>query len=130
MDISVSSPTVQKILKAWTGVEISTYRRLLKLEEKALEEEIELTAEQIEAIEKANSCFKERHMESSCPGELLQQDTFHVGWFKSVCEGGTVTGAMRSVICMQASCPNMRRRSSIMMFFRGTGNRTSRSRRS
>lgn len=80
--ISVSSPTVQKILiKHELG---GKYQRLLKLEEKVLEGEIELTAAQVEAIEKANPCFKERHVESSCPGELISQDTFYVGQFKGV----------------------------------------------
>jgi len=56
----------------------------LKLEEKALDQKIELTAEQIKAIEKANPCFKERHVETSRPGELLCQDTFYVGHLKGV----------------------------------------------
>ena len=46
--------------------------------------EIELTAEQIKAIEQANPQFKERHVESCRPGELLSQDTFYVGQFKGV----------------------------------------------
>ena len=82
MGISVSSPTIQKILiRHDMG---SKYQRLLKLEEKALEQEIELTPEQVKAIEKANPCFKERHVESSRPGELLCQDTFYVGHLKGV----------------------------------------------
>ena len=80
--ISVSSPTIQKILiKHGMG---SRYQRLLKLEEKALDHKSELTAEQVKAIEKANPCFKERHVESSRPGELLCQDTFYVGHLKGV----------------------------------------------
>lgn len=75
--ISLSSPTVQNILiKHEMG---SRYERLLKLEERAATEPIELTAEQIRLIEKANPCFRERHVESSRPGELLCQDTFYVG---------------------------------------------------
>ena len=82
MGISVSSPTIQKILiKHGMG---SRYQRLLKLEEKALDQKIELTPEQVKAIEKANPCFKERHVESSRPGELLCQDTFYVGHLKGV----------------------------------------------
>ena len=80
--ISVSGPTVQKILNRHN---LGTrYHRLLKLEEKALKEKIELTAEQVAAIEKANPCFRERHVESSRPGELLCQDTFYVGHLKGV----------------------------------------------
>jgi len=82
MGVSVSSPTIQNILiKHELG---SRYQRLLKLEEKALKEKIDLTPEQVRAIEKANPCFKERHVESSRPGELLSQDTFFVGHLKGV----------------------------------------------
>jgi len=82
MGISVSSPTIQKILiKRGIG---SKYQRLLKLEEQALDNKIELTPEQVEAIEKANPCFRERHVESSRTGELLCQDTFYVGHLKGV----------------------------------------------
>lgn len=78
----VSSPTIQDILiKNGMG---SRYERLLKLEERALEHKIELTAQQVARIEKANPAFKERHVESSRPGELLSQDTFYVGTLKGV----------------------------------------------
>ena len=52
----------------------SVYDRWLKVEERHLETGIELTAEQVAKIEKYNPCFKERHVESSRPGELLCQD--------------------------------------------------------
>ena len=80
--ISVSSPTIQNILIKHGMA--SRYDRLLKLEEKAATEAITLTAEQIALIEKANPCFRERHVESSRPGELLCQDTFFVGHLKGV----------------------------------------------
>lgn len=80
--ISCSSPTIQKILiRHGMG---SKYERLLKLEERALEQKIELTAEQVKAIEKANPVWRERHVESSRPGELLCQDTFYVGHLKGI----------------------------------------------
>jgi transposase InsO family protein len=80
--ISVSSPTIQNILiKHDIG---SRYQRLLKLEEKAAQEAIPLNAEQVALIEKANPAFRERHIESSRPGELLAQDTFFVGTLKGV----------------------------------------------
>src|SRR5215212_5412218 len=67
--ISVSAPTVQNILnKEGLG---TRYERWLKLEEKTAENEIELSAEQVAFIEKQNPCFRERHVESSRPGELL-----------------------------------------------------------
>ena len=39
----------------------------------------ELTAEQAQKSEKYNPCFRERHVESSRPGELLCADTFFRG---------------------------------------------------
>lgn len=80
--ISVSSPVIQKILiKHGMG---SRYERLLKLEERVLQEPSALTPEQVAQIEKANPCLRERHIESSRPGELLAQDTFFVGTLKGV----------------------------------------------
>jgi homeodomain-containing protein len=64
--ISVSGPTIQNIL-ARHGLG-SKYERLLRLEERALEEGLELTSEQVALVEKANPCYRERHVESSCPG--------------------------------------------------------------
>lgn len=83
--ITISSPTIQNILIK-NGM-ASRYERLLKLEEKAAQHAIELTPEQVEGIEKANPCFRERHIESSKPGELLSQDTFYMGVLKG---GGRV----------------------------------------
>jgi transposase InsO family protein len=80
--ISVSSPTVQDILiKQGLG---KRYERLLKLEEQAAQAALMLTPEQVALIEKNNPCFRERHIESSRPGELLSQDTFYVGRLKGV----------------------------------------------
>lgn len=80
--VSVSSPTVQNILiKHGMGCK---FDRLLKLEEQAAQQVIELSAEQVAQIEKANPCFRERHVESSRPGELLCADTFYVGRLKGV----------------------------------------------
>jgi transposase InsO family protein len=80
--ISVSGPTIQKILER--NEMASKYERMLKLEEKALRDETAFSAETIEGIEKANPCFKERHVESSKPGETLCQDTLYVGALKGV----------------------------------------------
>lgn len=80
--VSVSSPTIQAIL---IKHELGTrFQRLLKLEERVAEEGFELAPDQVRAIEKANPCFRERHIESSRPGELLAADTFFVGHFKGV----------------------------------------------
>lgn len=83
--ISISSPTIQKILIR--NDLASVYSRWLKVEERHLEEGIGLTAQQLVKIEKYKPCFKERHVQSSCPGELLSQHTFMVGKLKGV---GTV----------------------------------------
>lgn len=80
--VSVSSPTIQNILIK-NGM-ASKYDRWLKLEEKRVGEPIELTGEQVAFIEKQNPAFRERHVESSRPGELLCQDTFYVGRLKGV----------------------------------------------
>jgi transposase InsO family protein len=80
--VSVSSPTIQDILiRAGMG---RKFERLLKLEEQVAAEGITLTAEQVRAIEKANPCFRERHVESSRPGELLAADTYYVGKFNGI----------------------------------------------
>jgi transposase InsO family protein len=80
--VAVSFVTIQNVLnKRNLG---NRYERLLALEKKALDHQIELTPEQVRQVEQANPCFAERHVESSRPGELLCQDTFFVGQFKGV----------------------------------------------
>lgn len=80
--VKISYPTIQNILnKHGLG---TRYERLLKLEEHSLNQEIELTPAQVAWIEKANPCFRERHIESHRPGEVLSQDTFYVGVLKGV----------------------------------------------
>lgn len=56
----------------------------LKVEEKHLDEGLALSSEQIARIEHYNPCFKERHVESFRPGELLSADTFFVGSLKEI----------------------------------------------
>lgn len=81
-DVSVSSPTIQNILiKNEMG---SRYDRWLKLESQHGEQALELNGEQVRFLEKFNPAFRERHVESSGPGELLAQDTFYVGQLKGV----------------------------------------------
>jgi len=80
--VSLSAVTIQNILSR--NGRGSRYERLLALERKAVQEGLELTAAQAALIEKANPCFRERHVESSRPGELVCQDTFYVGHLKGV----------------------------------------------
>jgi len=78
----VSAITIQKILNdAGLG---TRYDRWLKLEEKIAGKAIALTGEQAAFIEKLNPCFRERHVESGAPGELLCADTFFVGNLKGI----------------------------------------------
>ena len=80
--ISVSASSVRNL---WIKQDMETrYKRLLRLEETQAEQGFELTEQQIRLIEKANPCYKERHVESNYPGQLLCQDTFYVGRLKGV----------------------------------------------
>jgi transposase InsO family protein len=80
--ISVSPSTVRNL---WIKEGLETrYKRILRLEESRHGQEIDLTAEQIRLLEKANPCFRERQVESPYPGYLLSQDTFCVGVIKGV----------------------------------------------
>lgn len=80
--ISVSSPTTQKILaKHGLGTK---YERWLAIDSEPIREGKKLTAEQVKYLEKLNPTFRERHVESGKPGELLCQDTFFIGHMKGV----------------------------------------------
>jgi len=69
-NVSVSPSTVRNL---WIKESMETrYKRLLRMEE------------QIRLLEKANPCFRERHVESPYPGYLLCQDTFMVGSLKGI----------------------------------------------
>ena len=78
----VSAITIQKILN---DHDLGTrYDRWLALEARKAETPIELSAEQVAFIEKLNPAFRERHVESAMPGELLCQDTLFVGNLKGI----------------------------------------------
>jgi len=80
--ITVSPSTVRNL---WLKEGMETkYKRLLRLEEEKNGQDVELTAEQIRLIEKANPSFRERKVESLYPGYLLSQDTFLVGTLKGI----------------------------------------------
>jgi transposase InsO family protein len=80
--VTVSPSTVRNI---WIRENMETkYKRLLRLEEEKKGTDVDLTEEQIKLLEKANPCFRERHVESSYPGYLLSQDTFMVGTIKGI----------------------------------------------
>jgi transposase InsO family protein len=80
--ISVCPTSVRNV---WIKEGLETkYKRLLRLEEKAMTKGFKLTAQQIKLLEKANPEFAERHVKSEYPGYLLCQDTFYVGRLKGV----------------------------------------------
>lgn len=58
--------------------------RWLALEAKNADKAIAITPEQAAFLETLNPCFRERHVESAAPGELLSADTFFVGSLKGV----------------------------------------------
>jgi transposase InsO family protein len=78
----VSAITVQKILND-KGLG-TRHERWLALERQNAERAIELSPEQVAFLEKLNPCFRERHVESERPGQLLSQDTFMVGTLKGI----------------------------------------------
>jgi transposase InsO family protein len=78
----VSAITVQKILND-KGLG-TRHERWLAIERKNAEQVIELTPEQAAFLEKLNPCFRERHIESERPGQLLSADTFMVGTLKGI----------------------------------------------
>jgi transposase InsO family protein len=79
--MTLSNFTVQAILnKAGLG---SRHQRFLHLEDDLLKG-VELPLEQVRRLERLNPCLRERHVESSRPGELVSFDTFFVGVFKGI----------------------------------------------
>lgn len=80
--LSVCATTVRNI---WLKEDMQTrYKRLLRLEDKAMCKGFKLTEQQIRLLERANPEFAERHVQSDYPGQLLCQDTFYVGRLKGV----------------------------------------------
>lgn len=66
--ISASPSTIRHL---WIKENMETkYKRLLRLEEEKAGRELELTEEQIRLLEKANPCFRERHVETPYPGYI------------------------------------------------------------
>jgi transposase InsO family protein len=70
----------------WLRADLETrYKRLMRLERHCRENTtFVLTDEQVRLLERHSPEFRERHVESSAPGELLNQDTFYWGTLKGV----------------------------------------------
>jgi transposase InsO family protein len=62
----------------------SRHKRLLRLEQHAQDVTHLLSEEQIRLLEQHSVEFRHRHVETSRPGELLNQDTFYWGTLKGV----------------------------------------------
>ena len=69
----------------WLRHDLETrFKRLLRLEASARETTIALSEDQVRLLERHSSEFRDRHVESSRPGELINQDTFYWGTLKGV----------------------------------------------
>ena len=81
-EVQVSPSGVRNV---WLRHDLETrHKRLLRLEQHAQGDTVLLSAEQIELLERHSADFRRRHVESSRPGELLNQDTFYWGTLKGV----------------------------------------------
>ena len=69
----------------WTRNKLLTHhQRLLRLEATVRKRKIKLTEEQIQALERFDPEFRERHIEVHATGELVAVDTFFTGTLKGV----------------------------------------------
>lgn len=69
----------------WLRHDLETrYKRLLRLEAEAQEQTFVLSDAQIRLLKRHSPEFRMRHVETSAPGELLNQDTFYGGQLKGV----------------------------------------------
>jgi transposase InsO family protein len=81
-NVNVSPSGVRGV---WLRHEIGTrHKRLLRLEKHSQDDTFILSDDQIALLERHSVDFRCRHVESSRPGELLNQDTFFWGSLKGV----------------------------------------------
>ena len=80
--LQVSSGGVRGV---WMRNNLKTrHERLLRLEETVRKRKIKLTEEQIQALQRFDPEFRERHIEVHATGELVAVDTFFAGTLKGV----------------------------------------------
>ena len=80
--IQVSSGGVRGV---WMRNDLLTrHHRLLRLEETVRKRKIKLSDEQIQALERFDPEYRERHIEVGATGELVAVDTFFAGTLKGV----------------------------------------------
>ena len=63
---------------------LTPHHRLLRLEETVRKRKIKLTVKQIQALERFDSEFRERHIQVGATGELVAVDTFFAVTLKGV----------------------------------------------
>jgi transposase InsO family protein len=86
-DLRLKGMTVSPggVRNVWLRHDLATrHKRLLRLEATVQEQTLVLTEEQMRLLERHSVDFRLRHVESSRPGELLNQDTFYWGTLKGV----------------------------------------------
>ena len=80
--IQVSSNGVRGV---WQRHRLTTrHQRLLRLEEHVRQRQVKLSDSQIRLLERFDPEFRERHIETRYPGDLVAVDTFFVGTLKGV----------------------------------------------
>ena len=63
---------------------LTRHHRLLRLEETVRKRKIKLTEQQIQALERFDPEYRERHIQVGATGELVAVDTFFAGTLKGV----------------------------------------------
>lgn len=80
--VQVSSTGVRGVWSRHTL--LTKHERLLRLEETAQKQKLTLSEEQVRLLERYSPEFRERHIETRFPGDLVAVDTFFVGTLKGV----------------------------------------------
>jgi transposase InsO family protein len=79
---NVSSGGVRGV---WSRSNLLTkHERLLRLEKAVSKTKFQLTEQQVRLLERFSPEFRERHIQTSAPGELVAVDTFMVGSLKGI----------------------------------------------
>ena len=63
---------------------LTRHHRLLRLEDTVRKRKIKLTEEEIQALERCDPDYRERHIQVGATGELVAVDTFFAGTLKGV----------------------------------------------
>ncbi len=97
-EVNVSPSGVRGV---WLRHDLETrYKRLMRLEVHAQDQTLVLSDEQVRLLERHSCEFRMRHVETTAPGELLNQDTFYWGTLKGV--GKVYVQVVLDVFCSLA----------------------------